>query len=152
MAHYSFKFQELKLGRKRTLRPMVQVHLTGAKMSLETMMLIDSGADMSMIQLELAEQLGLELSAAGSTHGISGAIPVYLSSVEARVRHENTLLETLQLPVQVPTERGKLALPLLGRETFFYEYDISFRMGYTPTKGKFVLTPVQRRRDATRYK
>jgi len=87
LAHYSFRFQELRLGKKRTLRPMVQVRLTGAKMSLETPMLIDSGADMSMIQLELAEQLGLELSAAGSTHGISGAIPVYLSSVEARVRH-----------------------------------------------------------------
>lgn len=115
-------------------------------------MLIDSGADVSMLQLELAEQLGLELGAVESTHGISGELAVYRSSVDARVRHGDTLLETLRLPVQVPTEPGKLALPLLGREIFFYEYDISFRMGYTPTKGKFVLAPVERRRDASKYK
>ncbi len=131
---------------------MVVVQLIGPRMSLETPILIDSGADVSMIQHELAEKLGLEMGATESTHGISGETAVYRSFVDARIRHGSTLLEQLRLPIHVPTESGKLTLPLLGRESFFYEYDISFRMGYTPTKGKFVLTPVERRRDADRYK
>jgi len=114
-------------------------------------MLIDSGADVSMIQHELAEKLGLEVGAIESTYGISGETAVYRSSVDARIRHGDALLEPLRLPVHVPTESGMPTLPLLGREAFFYEYDISFRMGYTPTKGKFVLTPVERRRDADRF-
>lgn len=139
------------MGGRSILRPMVVVRLIGSRASLETPMLIDSGADVSMIQHELAEKLGLEVGAIESTYGISGETAVYRSSVDARIRHGDTLLEPLRLPVHVPTESGMLTLPLLGREAFFYEYDISFRMGYTPTKGKFVLTPVERRRDADRF-
>lgn len=56
------------------------------------------------------------------------------------------------LPVQVPTEPNLPPLALLGRENFFHEYDVSFRMGYTETKGKFILSPVQRRRKAANFR
>ncbi len=152
MPEYSYKFYELNIGKKRILRPMLPVLLRGPTMGLETGMLVDSGADVSMIQRELAEQLGLAFHGVESTGGISGELPVHLSSVEAEIRFGNAFLPTMRLPLQIPTDYGLPPLPLLGREVFFFAYDISFRMGYTPTKGKFVLKPVARRRDADRYR
>ena len=104
-----------------------------------------------MIQLELAEQLGLNLIHIERTGGIDTEIPVYRTKVRAEIRYKSQFLPAMDLPVQVPTERGRPPVPLLGREHFFYEYDISFRMGYAQTKGKFILTPVTHRRDPSRY-
>ena len=150
--HYSYKFREIRIGEAVVLRPMIQVKLTGPSRAFVTAMLVDSGADVSMIELDLAEQLGLRMGKVESTGGVSGSLPVFRSQVRAEIVYERQLLPPVDLPVQVPTERGLPPVALLGREVFFYEYDISFRMGYTPTKGKFVLAPVTRRRDASAYK
>jgi len=55
------------------------------------------------------------------------------------------------LPVQIPLRRGFPSMPLIDREPFFHEFDIDFRMGYTETKGKFVIRKVKRRRPTGRY-
>ena len=152
MTAYSFKFHQLRIGTSIIHRPLLQVLMTGPTKRLETIMLVDSGADVSMIQLELAEQLGLPLNKVETTGGISGDLPVYRTAVQAQIRYGDMLLPLLQLPIQVPTEHGRLPLALLGRDLFFHEFDIDFRMGYTPTKGKFVLRPVGHRRKAEDYR
>jgi len=57
----------------------------------------------------------------------------------------------VRLPMQIVLEGDGPFFPLLGRHPFFHEFDVSFRMGYTETKGKFVIAPVTRRKDARRY-
>jgi len=149
--HLSFKFKEVRIGPFRTQRPLLAVKLTGPSRAVTTVMLVDSGADVSMIQLDLAEHLGLPLGKGERTGGISGGLDVFRTQVQTEVFYGPKLLPPLDLPVQVPTERGLPPVALLGREAFFYQYDISFRMGYTAAKGKFVLSPVTHRRDASDY-
>ena len=149
---YAYKFHQIRLGESVILRPILTVDLTGPTRKLSTVMLVDSGADVSMIQLELAEQLGLSLTKVERTSGISDSLPVYRTRVQAEIRYRQQLLPSLDLPVQVPTEHGRPPFAMLGREVFFHQYDIAFRMGYTPTKGKFILTPVAHRREPSRYR
>ena len=150
--YFSYKFKELRIGPSRIQRPMLAVRLEGPSRALTTVMIVDSGADVSMIQLDLAEQLGLSMGKVERTGGISGGLEVFRTRVQAEIGCGTRFLPPLDLPVQVPTERGLPPVALLGREVFFYEYDISFRMGYTPSKGKFVLSPVTHRRKGKDYK
>jgi len=148
MAGHLFRFKELRIGEFRTERPYLNVKLTGPLDALPIVMLVDSGSDVSMIQLDLAEHLGLPMESAERTRGTAGGVDVFSTQVQAEIFHGENLLPPLDLPVQVPTERGLPPIALLGREVFFYEYDISFRMADAPSEGAFVLSPVTHRRDA----
>ena len=140
--HLIFRFTELRIDELSTQRPLVDVKLTGPLDAVTTVMLVDSGSDVSMIQLDLAEHLGLEMGYAERTRGTSGGLDAFRTQVQAEIFHGKKLLPPLDLPVQVPAESGLPPIALLGREVFFYRYDVSFRMDHTPAKGKFVLSPV----------
>jgi hypothetical protein len=144
----TFRFQELHVGELHTQRPLLAVKLSGPLDAVTTVMLVDSGSDVSMIQLDLAEHLGLPMGDAEHTRGTAGGVDVFSTQVQAEIFHGKELLPPLDLPVQVPTERGLPPIGLLGREVFFYRYDVSFHMDRSPAKGKFVLSPVSLRRNA----
>ncbi len=144
----SYRFEEVRFGEFRTQRPLLAVKLSGPLDAVTTAMLVDSGSDISLIQLDLAEHLGLPLGEAERTRGTAGALDVFRTQVRAEIFHGEKLLPPLDLPVQVPAERGRPPLALLGREVFFYRYDISFRMDDAAGKGEFVLSPVSHRQDA----
>ena len=61
-------------------RPIVEVELFGTKGSLRELALIDSGADRSMLNKDIAEILGIDLTHATTrrTIGITGMTTVYL--------------------------------------------------------------------------
>jgi hypothetical protein len=45
-----------------------------------------------------------------------------------------------EIPVQITKIYGRPAIPALGRETIFREFDVHFRMGQPKDKQKFVLS------------
>ncbi len=153
MPSLSYKFTSSVLEDGTTiLRPLVPVNLQfGNGRKLNTLMLVDSGADYSMIDRELAQQLGVDPIRMGKTSGSSGEADVEISKLHAELVYGNRTFP-FEMPVQVPLEKGFPVIPLLGREPFFWLFDVNFRMGYTETKGKFVIIPVRKRRRARDYR
>lgn len=104
--------------------PSIPIILAG-KISLETIGLIDSGADVSAMPKELAELLGLDLTKPrDSAFGIGGEV----ESIETKAKiiiekgHEKY---SFQIPVKVIL--GNYDFPvLLGRIGFFDQFIISF--------------------------
>ncbi|MBI5798879.1 MAG: retropepsin-like domain-containing protein [Candidatus Yonathbacteria bacterium] len=109
---------------KWTKRPMLQIEVFGAQESRSFEALIDSGADISLFNAEIAEVLGIALSSAHERRftGISGTIPGYLvENVKIRIDGINDSLFIPVCFVQSPT----VGL-LLGGEGFFDQCRIKF--------------------------
>jgi len=73
------KFSYLKLpsynpGLKWTARPYIRIRLAGPRASQEVYALIDSGADRSLFNIQIAEKIGLNLAEASEENfgGIEG--------------------------------------------------------------------------------
>lgn len=107
-------------------RPILQIEIFGKKGSQKFNALVDSGADCSLFNIQVAELLGLDLSKAKkeSFLGISGpqAISAYtLNNVEIKV---NGLDKKVKIPVGfINSESVSL---LLGQEGFFDQFRIKF--------------------------
>ena len=100
-----------------------------------TMLLIDSGADYSMLTKEIArDALNIDLSRLdkeGKTTGIAGEAEIAWVNVKIVFGQRDIHFEE-DIPFQIPLEEEKdPPLPILGRDPFFYKYRIDFRMGYT---------------------
>ncbi len=100
--------------------------LSGSATKFDFMVLIDSGADISAIPKQIAELLGLDLSAEKEeTFGISGSVP----AVESKIRiefgkpHERY---SFDIPVKVILADYDFP-PLIGRKVFFDKFVISFK-------------------------
>ena len=143
----------------KIFRPLLPVQIAYQSTPLGTHMVVDSGADLSMLPRGVAEALRIPVPdlERGASRGIgSEAVPVGLAQVtlfldQGREHHQ------LDMPVQVVQvvlEGDGPPYPLLGRDPFFREFDVAFRMGYTDSeaKGKFTLTKVTKRRDGGHYK
>ena len=141
---HSFDFKEVRIGGQRILRPNLPVILTGPAGSLRATMLLDSGADISMVGLSLAKALGLDLSTRDRVFGVSGSTNVFRSSVQVEALTSTGRTPALKIPLWVPTRAGLPPEPILGREVFFQENEVSFDMGYG-SKGRFIVTPKPRR-------
>ena len=150
----SYRFSRSKSPRGPILRPLLPVQLVyKADRPIQTVMLIDSGADFSLLPRSLAKALEIPLSTLSmdSSVGISGEpIDVAWANVRMTFGQRNATFE-IDLPIQVVQEGDGPVVPLLGRHPFFRDFDISFRMGFAETKGKFVISPVTRRRKDKDY-
>jgi hypothetical protein len=112
-------------------RPKVPVRLQNDSKKFPTSMLVDSGADLSMIPFEIAELLELKLGEEKTNLGPNGKFSSRRSSVEAwlYLGKKETFLG--KIPVLVPSAKlddtGDIPyLCLLGRHPFFEFYDITF--------------------------
>ena len=151
---FSYRFTRFDSPRGPILRPLLPVRLSYAGgWSLETHVLVDSVADYSMIPNDLAAALRISMKSlrADKTMGIGPeAVNVAWTEVLMSIGQGRDLLD-IRLPVQIVLDGEGPFFPLLGRHPFFHEFDVSFRMGYTETKGKFVMAPVTHRKDARKY-
>lgn len=155
---FSYSFTPIQIQGEIILRPILQVVLMHKAIEFPTGVLIDSGADYSIIQREIVEDaFGIDVSKikkCGETCGITGKTDVGEITIEMRFGTErNTLVE--KIPFRVSLDDGKdPPITLLGRDPFFYKYRVDFRMGYTddPTLGKFVLYPETHKRKANSFK
>ena len=151
----SYKFEEFQTPVGLVQRPFLPVRIQYRnKPPVDTKMLVDSGADVSVILREFAEdalEIDVERLPRSRTSGVGGETEVGLAETYIRLGY-GKIFHELKIPVQIPLSYESIKYNLLGRHPFFYEFDVSFRMGYSMDLGKFVLKKVEKRRPSNRYK
>ena len=121
--------------------PFIPIYLrTKDDKLIESVGLLDSGADFSVIPLDLAQFLGLKLGKEDTTGGIGGNAKVRKSQLRLTIKkgreHYN-----LTIPVLVILKNyGDIPI-LLGRNGFFDEFHILFKQD----REKITLNKVQPR-------
>ncbi len=120
----SFKYKKIKRGDgiERKL-PYIPVYIKGEASWIQVMALLDSGADVSVISLDLAELLNLDLSGKEEfSKGIGGKVRVKNSKmlIEVKNVHESYSFE---IPVQVILDKTD-SPPIIGRDGFFDKFII----------------------------
>lgn len=100
--------------------------------------LVDSGADVSVLNIGVAELLGIDLSRAERqrTIGISGMQETFVSTIEMQVEKQD---ERIKIPVQFIDSQYVDAL--LGQEGFFDHYRIKFEKDHDT----FEITPAKKK-------
>lgn len=109
---------------KLTKRPIIEIEIVGLKESVTALGLIDSGADTTMMNIEYAKLLGIDLDKAEKKEflGIGDTrITTYIASVTIKVKHFDKPITT---PVAF-TESSSVDI-LLGQEDFFESFRVKF--------------------------
>lgn len=105
---------------------MIPVNIIGPDDSLDIDALIDSGADMSVLPLEMAEQLSLNLArSVNPCRGIGGETNSAEDTVRVRLT-DGREVHDFEMPVKIPLDARWDIPPLLGRQGFFTEFAITF--------------------------
>ena len=97
-------------------RPIVDVEIFGIKDSLQTIALLDSGADNCLFNLEFAKEIGIDLNKCKKTQtmGVEGGkIDVYITEIDIQVQHLN------KIKIEVGFIDSKSVNGLLGQIGFF---------------------------------
>jgi len=121
--------------------PYIPLTIKGPEASIDMLFLLDSGADYTVIPIELAEILGLDLSKPKErTSGVGGKIYTKLSDmvVELKNAHEKY---TFKIPIHVILKKNSNVPPLLGRASFFNKFQITFNQ----REGKIVFKRAHRK-------
>jgi hypothetical protein len=109
---------------KLTKRPIVELELVGNGETLQALGLIDSGADTTMMNLQYAQVLGINLENAQKKEflGIGDSrVTTFLSSVTMKVKHFDVPITTAVAFTDSPSVDV-----LLGQEDFFECFRIKF--------------------------
>lgn len=115
------KAYSIKLG--EILKPIIPVKITGPKRSLNIFMLLDSGADLSLIPYSVGEIIGLDINIENRSevHGIGeGSIPYILCQTQLSI-------EDAEFPARVGWALIEEVPFILGRLDFFKNFSIDFR-------------------------
>lgn len=105
--------------------PNYQVNLKHGNIEFATTMLVDSGAEVSLIPLKLGQDLGLALADAESTllaDTIGGTVEYVLRNVEMTIDEHSFIAPVAWLQNNAAGEQL-----LLGREVVFDKFNIEFR-------------------------
>src|SRR3989338_7073353 len=95
---------------------MVEIEIFGPKSKLKQLALIDSGADYSLFNFDIAELVGIDLKNAkqDKVTGITGHGEIFFTDIEIKIEH-------LDNKIRIPA--GFIKSPhvsvLLGQEAFF---------------------------------
>jgi hypothetical protein len=105
------------------LKPIIPVTIIGLKKKVNVFMLLDSGADISLIPYSVGKFIGLELniSRRGEIQGIGeGSIPYILSNVKFQIQNNEILVRIgWALIEEVPF--------IIGRLDVFEKFAVEFR-------------------------
>jgi len=114
-------------GNSYVYTPSIPVTLTNGVEAIDTIALLDSGADHCVLPIGLAELLDLDLSATPlETGGIGGSVQSIPTEMTVIVRnsHERYSIRT---PVWAIIGGHDEVPPILGREGFFEHFEITFK-------------------------
>jgi Retroviral aspartyl protease. len=120
------EFQFEKIYSKRlgeVLKPIIPVTIIGAKRSVNVFMLLDSGADLSLIPYSVGEAIGLELDIENRSEvqGIGeGSVAYILSQVRIKIGDVET-------PVRIGWALIEEVPLILGRLDIFQKFSVEFR-------------------------
>ena len=119
-----FPFREFiseNLG--RILKPFALVTLINGEKSREVTMLIDSGADVTLLSKSLGERMGLEPIKEDEIKylgGIAGGVPVVYRTINLRI-------EDIKFPTRIAWAQIEDVPTVLGRVDVFDKFDIEFK-------------------------
>ena len=105
------------------LKPIIPVRVIGPGRGVNIFMLLDSGADISLIPYSVGETLGLELDMANRSEvqGIGeGSVPYILSQVRLKI-------ENVEISVRIGWALIEEIPFILGRLDVFQKFAIEFR-------------------------
>ena len=139
----SYNFTRYKVKGVEILRPIIPVELQFKDNEpIIYTMLLDSGADISLISKDVGESLGIDTDREPNddVYGVTGHTPVIDEKIKIKIGIGSRYEFTGEIPVQLTKIAGRPAIPALGRETLFKEFDVHFRMGQKEDKKKFVLS------------
>lgn len=132
-----FPFKKIPLpgSTKTVLRPVIPIDISGPKGTWTLEALIDSGADRSLFDIEIAKVLGIDLSKVKKEQfgGIGkDTVTVYTTNVVVEVNGINH-------PVTIPIGfmKGANVRALLGQDGFFD----NFRIVFTRANDSIEITP-----------
>ncbi len=107
--------------------PWIPVTLRGSEETIELIFLLDSGADYTVLPIDIAEILGLDLSKqAEKTKGVGGEVDTIQSDVMVNIKNSHEEY-TFRIPICVLMDRNSRVPPLLGRMGFFDEFEIKIK-------------------------
>ena len=139
----SYNFTKYIVKGKEILRPIIPVELQYKDNDpIVYTMLLDSDADLILLSKDVGESLGIdaERKPDDDVYGVTGHTPVIDEKIKIKFGIGNRYEFESEVPIQITKIYGRPALPALGRETIFKEFDIHFRMGQAEDKRKFVLS------------
>ena len=130
-----FRFEKRNTKRLgQILKPIIPVSIIGPKRNLNIFMLLDSGADLSLIPYSVGETIGLELDIENRSEvqGIGeGSVPYILTTVKLKI-------EEVEIPIRMGWALIEEVPFILGRLDIFQKFSIEFR----EFENKIFLNPV----------
>ena len=155
----SYPFTPMKFKDSVIARPFLQCNLSYKGKSFQTFLLVDSGADYSVLERDVAIdglQIDIEkLTSTDTAGGMGGSTRVAFADIDIAFSMGPRYIHQCTIPFQIPLDEGKgPPFSLLGREPFFHDFKVIFRLGYTkdPAVGKFNLHMEKVHRTADHYK
>jgi hypothetical protein len=139
----SYNFTHYIVRGAEVLRPIIPVKLQYKNNEpIIYTMLLDSGADISLLSKDVGESLGIDTDREpdDDVYGVTGRTPVIEERIKIRFGMGNRYEFGSEIPMQITKKKGRPAVPALGREPIFREFDVHFRMGLPGDKKKFVLS------------
>ena len=109
--------------------PAVHVRIsTSASNAISSFALVDSGATVSFVPLELAELLQVPLTGSEvDSEGAGGSFKTRLVELRVEIIKSRSVCWSKRVNFHVPTEHNRIPYIVLGRDTVFRDYDIIFR-------------------------
>lgn len=110
--------------------PLLQVRLSTETTAFQTLALIDSGSTSTFLPTELAEVLGLQIDPATAKPAVGAG--GQFRTVDFRVTIElmkggHSYADFKDWHVLVPTNREAIPYMILGRDSVFHRFDVTFR-------------------------
>ena len=122
---FSFKYKPIKLSKRIIYRPLIKLTIQGNSQSFDIFALLDSGSDIAVIPLDIAELLGLEFIGENKLSGITNnKLDVKQSKMSVIVGKGHEQYK-FTIPVLVPINRDFNKI-IIGRAGFFNQFNITF--------------------------
>lgn len=110
------------------LRPMIPVVFSNGNEKIESVALLDSGADMSAIDYRIAKSIGINLEGERvKSFGVSGSIDSVIKTIDVTISKDHEKY-SFSMPIRVllTNENTHITPTLLGRKGFFEHFKITF--------------------------
>ncbi|MGK7944680.1 MAG: retropepsin-like aspartic protease [Microcystaceae cyanobacterium] len=110
---------------RHSWQPNYLIALKHKQIEITSTMLVDSGAEISLISYKVGQSLGYRLADAESTQvaeTVGGNVEYVVRNVEMSIDNHEFIAPVAWL--QTPSDTEQL---LLGREVVFYKFNIEFR-------------------------
>ncbi len=117
-------------GRVPIYLPMVGVVMSHNDNILTTNGLVDSGSNITVVPLHVAQSLEIELTEQDdSVMGVGGSLNMHLAKVDGFtiIEEKMTLAEFDDQVVRVSTSENRSDFIILGRNSIFRRFDIKFQ-------------------------